>query len=430
MKRLLNISIVVLIILLLYSAAQAFTLPDTGQTKCYRAVDPYDEISCAGTGQDGSYSKSRSYTDSGSNVTDNVTGLEWRKCSAGQSGSDCSGGSANLYNWYQATGTSDAVYNPDSYSACSALYGSDWRLPTKKELKTLVDFGIPSPGPAINTAYFPNTLTYYDYWSSTTYASSPASAWFVDFNSGSLYYFFKENSGYVRCVRGGQAPASYTNHDNGTVTDNSTGLMWQRCSAGQNDDSTCSGDADPGNWADALTYCNNLSLGGKGDWRLPDIMELESLADDSRYDPAINTAYFPNTLSFHYWSSTTSTDQPYYAIGVFFNYGFVYLNYKNNYPYVRCVRGGQLAINDAVKIAGTENYYSTIKAAYDTDGAVKTILAQAVELGETLQFAGGKDITLIGGYDIGFDANEGFTAINGLTIGGTDKLTIDRIMIK
>jgi hypothetical protein len=44
--------------LLLFSTvalSNAFNLPDTGQTKCYRGVSPYDEISCAGTGQDGVY---------------------------------------------------------------------------------------------------------------------------------------------------------------------------------------------------------------------------------------------------------------------------------------------------------------------------------------------------------------------------------------
>ncbi|MBI4682293.1 MAG: hypothetical protein HY757_04240 [Nitrospirae bacterium] len=42
-----------ILFLIASSAAYAFNLPDTGQTKCYRDVSPYDEIPCAGTGQDG-----------------------------------------------------------------------------------------------------------------------------------------------------------------------------------------------------------------------------------------------------------------------------------------------------------------------------------------------------------------------------------------
>jgi len=57
--------------------AGTIQLPDTGQTKCYRGVDPYDEIPCAGTGQDGAYTiNPMSFTDNGNGtVTDNNTGL-------------------------------------------------------------------------------------------------------------------------------------------------------------------------------------------------------------------------------------------------------------------------------------------------------------------------------------------------------------------
>ncbi|MBI5675484.1 MAG: hypothetical protein HZC48_06640 [Nitrospirae bacterium] len=69
------------VILSLSKYASAFNLPDTGQTKCYRGVDPYDEIPCAGTGQDGEYNiNPLSYTDNGNGtVTDNNTGLMWQK---------------------------------------------------------------------------------------------------------------------------------------------------------------------------------------------------------------------------------------------------------------------------------------------------------------------------------------------------------------
>jgi hypothetical protein len=77
-------------------------------------------------------------------------------------------------------------------------------------------------------------------------------------------------------VAGAPAFAVYVDNKNGTVTDTRTGLVWQ-----QADDGVAR------TWADAGPYCENLVLGGYGDWRLPRIDELETLVDYSRYDPAI-----------------------------------------------------------------------------------------------------------------------------------------------
>ena len=93
------------------------------------------------------------------------------------------------------------------------------------------------------------------------------------------------------------AQMSYTDNGNGTVTDNLTGLMWKKCSEGQNNDSTCSGTALIYTWEDALTQCENLSFAGYTDWRLPNKRELFSIVHFGTYAPAINTTYFPNTQS-------------------------------------------------------------------------------------------------------------------------------------
>jgi hypothetical protein len=189
-------------------ASAAFKLPDTGQTKCYQTVDPYAEIPCAGTGQDGAYSiNPMSYTDNGNDtVTDNNTGLMWQKCSSGQNNDSTCSGDVSSYNWYQASGTYDASYNASSQSVCGSLNlggQTDWRLPTKKELMSIVDYSVPYPGPTIKTAYFPNTVASF-YWSSTTYAGGPEVAWGVGFYYGVVAYDVKYGGGYVRCVRGGQ----------------------------------------------------------------------------------------------------------------------------------------------------------------------------------------------------------------------------------
>jgi hypothetical protein len=113
----------------------AFKLPDTGQTKCYQVVLPF-EIPCDGTGQDGAYTiNPPSYSDKGNGtVTDNNTGLMWQKEDDNQ-----------IYNWYQASGTYDATYNPSSQSVCGSLNlgdHTDWRLPTNRELMSIVDYSI------------------------------------------------------------------------------------------------------------------------------------------------------------------------------------------------------------------------------------------------------------------------------------------------
>jgi hypothetical protein len=168
-------------------------LPDTGQTSCYDSSG--NSISCSGAGQDGSYNPSTtqlSYTDNGNGtVTDNRTGLMWKKCSEPDTTTDCSG-TPNTYNWTNAISQCENL-NYAGYT--------DWRLPNMKELFSLLKYQ-GSSGPYIDTTYFPNTLHSY-YWTSTTYLPSPTSAMGVDFSDGHVYYIYKTNNFRVRCVRAG-----------------------------------------------------------------------------------------------------------------------------------------------------------------------------------------------------------------------------------
>ena len=115
----------------------------------------------------------------------------------------------------------------------------------------------------------------------------------------------------------------------GIVTDSTTGLMWQ-----DNEVGTLI------NWQGAIDRCEALTLGTHSDWRLPNINELTSLVDDTRYDPAISSE-FQNTISYIYWSSTTYAFNADYAWLLGFTLGAQGGSRKTNSRYVRCVRAGQ-----------------------------------------------------------------------------------------
>ncbi len=321
----------------------AFKIPDSGQTKCYQAVSPYSEIPCTGTGQDGAYNiNPMSYTDNGNGtVTDNNTSLMWQKEDNNQT-----------YNWYQASGSYDSTYNPSAHNVCRSLNVgdyTDWRLPSMKELVSIVDFGVGGFEPTIKEEYFPGTSLSY-YWTSTDVAGSTEWARGVSFWTANIGGFTKDyHSNYVRCVRGGQETSTLIDNGNGTVTDNLTGLTWQQ------------GELGPMTLGSALSHCELLSLGGHSDWRLPNIKEHGSLIDESRYNLTINTLFFPNAVASSYWSSTSNTDHLEEARCVNFGQGVNTSIIKDYGYYIRCVRGGHgLLLNLLISFAGTGNGTVTV----------------------------------------------------------------------
>ena len=290
-----------------------FKLPDSWQTKCYQPTSPFAEIPCAGTGQDGAYNiNPLSYTDNGLTVTDNNTGLIWQKQDDGKTRT-----------------FANAVSFCNNSTTTVGLSGSGWRLPTKKELTSIVDFSIPTSGPTIDPI-FQNTSNTSYYWSSTTFASDPTKAWFADFSIGRVGSDVQISAYYVRCVNGTPQTPDFSSSDDGdTITDNNTGLTWQQGETGEMI------------WGDALSYCNALELGDHTDWRLPNIKELESLTDDSATSIAIDTDFFPSAISSGYLSSTTNAHDPNYAWNVDFSDGTPYsTSDKTGQGHVRCVRGG------------------------------------------------------------------------------------------
>jgi hypothetical protein len=137
--------------------------------------------------------------------------------------------------------------------------------------------------------------------------------------------------------------APYTDSGIGTITDSATGLIWQKCSAGLGTTiGNCStGSISSYNWSSAISYCEGLTLGGRSDWRLPNINELGSIIDYTKSsNPSIDSTAFPNTQSDYYWSSSTYAQSTNYAWLVSFFNGYVYnYNKASNGGYVRCVTG-------------------------------------------------------------------------------------------
>jgi hypothetical protein len=140
-------------------------------------------------------------------------------------------------------------------------------------------------------------------------------------------------------------PAStprFTDNGNGTVTDNLSGLIWTK-------NANAFGQR---TWDQALSDANSLASSAAGltdgsqagDWRLPNLRELQSLADYGRHNPAVPEGHpFTGMQSDYYWSSTTHIESTNCAWFVYFSDGRPTWDDKSapeNIKYVWCVRGG------------------------------------------------------------------------------------------
>ena len=112
-------------------------------------------------------------------VIDKSTGLMWQDNQAGIN---------KTYSWYGAK----------KYCNNLNLAGyTDWRLPTKKELRSIIDYN--RYNPAIKKQFKNRRSNYY--WSSTSYAGSSNNAWELHFKNGGDNDYNEDGNGYVRCVR-------------------------------------------------------------------------------------------------------------------------------------------------------------------------------------------------------------------------------------
>lgn len=300
----------------------------TGQTLSY---DANGNIVTDGSLKDDGYYQAgvvRSYSRSGDIVIDNATGIQWQD-DAGFFKPWVTQQNFDAGNFDDTSGNTAATY-------CSELglgTHTDWRLPSIEELETLVDNG--NLHPAFTKGVFQNSF-WGNYWSSTTLVSNTAVAWSMYFDVGfSHHQKDKNNTGYIRCVRGEQLETSNLSRSGEIVSDNASGLQWQ-------DDSAVRGGQN--SWAEAISYCEKLTLGDYRDWRLPNKKELLSIVDYSLHDPALDTTVFLNIspYDFRYPSSTTyasSTDDVWF---VNFSTGRMDTYPKGWGTNFRCVRGGQI----------------------------------------------------------------------------------------
>ena len=135
------------------------------------------------------------------------------------------------------------------------------------------------------------------------------------------------------------AESSFTVHNDGTVIDTRTGLMWMRCSLGQKwDGKTCSGQAAIYSWAAGLKAAASQNFAGYSDWRLPNKNELESIVEGRCISPAINAKVFPDTPAVYFWSASPYAGQSHGAWSVDFGYGTVNASVKTGKINVRLVR--------------------------------------------------------------------------------------------
>jgi hypothetical protein len=334
----------------------------TGQVTCHDALG--NEVPCAGSGQDGEFRSGvewphSRFDRSDETVLDRLTGLIWTR-------------DADLaefpVTWKEAL---DFIAKMNRERT---LGFSDWRLPNRRELRSLMSHQTRKP--ALPHGHpFRNVFSGW-YWTSTTAAINTAYAWYIHMEGARMFYGNKEQFFLIWPVRGegsgvlsatGQTacytasgafiPCAGSGQDGefcfGTkwpeprfedigdaVVDRLTGLCW-----------LINADLKGGQvtWSQALAAVEELNRRSKGDlvWRLPNINELESLADCSAHSPALPPGHPFRDVREGYWSSTTSMFEPDWAWALYLMKGAVGVGQKKGTHF------HVWAVSDAVDVEKT-----------------------------------------------------------------------------
>ena len=156
-----------------------------------------------------------------------ATGLVWKRCLEGQSGSQCTGGLAESKTWNVWAETERQLL-PQSFTGQNSwgisagftqnlLQSGAWRMAYKNELQTITDNC--GNNPKLNHMVFPNDPSLY-VWSGSPVAGDPSYAWNVDFDDGLANDSYRSYGNLVRLVRAGQSFAALTSPAAQTVAAN------------------------------------------------------------------------------------------------------------------------------------------------------------------------------------------------------------------
>jgi hypothetical protein len=388
-----------------------YVVVDTGQNKCYN--DRF-EISNplpgqAFYGQDAQFSGNQPHYTLGADgltVYDNVTELTWQR--SPDTNHDGQIDYTDKLTWAQAQAYPSHL-NSESFGGYS-----DWRLPTIKELYSLINFNGTDPNPDapntsgltpfIDTNYFNFSYGFTNageriidsQWvSSTLYVANTNQMFGVNFADGRIKGYPADpiigKKYFVICVRGNLEYGNnlFADNGDGTITDNATGLMWTKSDSGTGM-----------NWQEALAWVqtkNAENYMGHSDWRLPNAKELQSIVDYTRspgsngsaaIDPVFNCTSITNKAGQadypFYWTGTTlAKPDGSGGEGVYIAFGRA-MGYMNgswqdvhgagaqrsdpksgnpaNYPYGRGPQGDEVRIYNYVRLVRDAEYVDVVIA--------------------------------------------------------------------
>lgn len=270
-------------------------------------------------------------------MTDRLTGLVWTE-------------NANLLDFPQTW--AEALQAVGQMNQERFLGHADWRLPNRRELRSLISHG--SRKPALPGGHPFKSVYLGWYWTSTTAAIAPAYAWYVHLEGGRMFYGKKDGycltwpvrgtspvlaaTGQTSCfdVVGKEISCSGTGQDGEFclgvawpeprfkstgqgIVDRLTGLCWYP------EADLCAGMT---TWQNALDAAADLRRQTGLPWRLPTINELESLVDASAHTPALPQGHPFTNIRDGYWSSTTSFFEPDWSYCLYLNKGAVGVGWK------------------------------------------------------------------------------------------------------
>ncbi|WP_198931810.1 Lcl C-terminal domain-containing protein [Labilibacter marinus] len=316
-----------------------YPIVDTKQTTFYNNTSAIASPQAGDDfyGQDAQFvANTPSYTsNSDGTVTDNVTGLIWEKT-------------------YQRMGHTEALaYLAEKNKGTH----NDWRIPSIKELYSLMQFNgtdvsgadMESAPPASAIPFIDNNYFNFDYFANgdrsidVQYYSSSKYTGYTMNNSESLFglnvadgrikgypYMSRgvEKDYSVKLVRGNTnyGKNEFVDNNNNTISDKATGLMWDK------NDSALGME-----WAEALAWANKMNAEnhlGYNDWRVPNAKELHSIVDYTRSPQATNSAAIDPVFNISkitveggldnypfFWSSTTHLNLQSAASAVYICFG-------------------------------------------------------------------------------------------------------------